>query len=837
MIMKQKATIFEFTSYKFEPTQKRIFFNYKTEFENREPLFFTETLILPEIPIFEEIPSGLLSKIFEGLHLVLGISYYKSYCATKVKTNYSLSKKEAFFWNTVYKKGLGEFFYRNNLNPNISPKFPFEKNAKTVSYQLEKNNKCLVAMSGGKDSIVATELLKEQGFDITTVFTETQKESDLVNKIIKIAGVNSIKTRRILDEKIFQEHKYNGHVPVSAMYAFLGILYAVLYKYSYCIMANEYSSNFGNTKYKGEIINHQWSKSSEFENLFQDYVKNFITPDVHYFSLLRPFYEIRIVELFSKYKKYFPYFSSCNKNFIINQKERGSLWCGQCPKCVFVFTLLSAFLSKKELVDIFKKNLYQEEKLIPLFRDILGFGKIKPFDCVGTFEEAKSALYQASKKFKDDLIIKTFLSKIKKPELLVKEVFRTNFSQNIPAQFRFSGMKNVLILGYGKEGEETKRYIKKNYPNLKIGIADIKLSKNYLEKQTDYDLAVKTPGIPKGSVKIQYTTATNIFFSKIKELGNQVIGVTGSKGKSTTASLISAILKEAGKNVRILGNIGEPMLGALINPIKKDEIFVLELSSYQLDDIQFSPNIAVVTNLFPEHMDYHSGVKNYYEAKKNIIKFQSKEDVFFYNARNKESCQWLKEARAKTVPFIEDNFLDGVTSLLIGGHNRENIRAAVSVAKELNISDEIIKSAIKKFKPLSHRLEFIGEFTGIKFYDDAISTTPESTIEAIKSLSNIDTIFLGGEDRGYNFSQLEKIIKKYKIKNAVIFPDSGKRIKLKGLNIIRTKSMEAAVKFAYKQTRPGKICLLSCASPSYSLWKNFEEKGDLFKKFVKELAK
>ena len=837
--MKLKATIFEFTSYKFEPAQKRIFFNYKTEFKSSGPLFFTETIILPEIPNLEELPSGLLNKIFEGLHLVLGVSYYKSYCATKIKINYSLSKREALFWNTVYKKGLGEFFYRNNLNPKISPKFPFKKDAKTVFYQLEKNNKCLVALSGGKDSIVATEILKEQGFDITTFFTETQKESNFVDKIIEIAGTKSIKARRILDEKVFQEHKYNGHIPVSAVYAFLSILYAVLYKCSNCIMANEYSSNFGNTKYKGEIINHQWSKSSEFENLFQDYIKNFITPDIYYFSLLRPFYEIRIVELFLKYKKYFPHFSSCNKNLIINKKEKRSLWCGECPKCIFVFTLLSAFLSKKELISIFKKNLYQEEKLMPLFRDILGFGKIKPFDCVGTFEEAKSAFYLASKKFKNDLITKTFLPKIKKPEFLVKEVFDTNFSQNIPSQFRFSGMKKVLILGYGREGEVTKKYIKKNYPNLKIGIADIKSGKNYLEKQKDYDVAIKTPGIPKGFVKIQYTTATNIFLAKINQLGNQVIGVTGSKGKSTTASLIYAILKEAGKNVRLLGNIGDPMLGALMNPIKKDEIFVLELSSYQLDDISFSPNIAVVTNLFPEHMDYHSGIENYYEAKKNIIRFQNKTDTFVYNQKNKKLVSWAEEAVSKTIPFIEESFLGGVNFSLIGEHNRENIRAAVSVAKEFSISDDIIKRAIEKFKPLPHRLEFVGEFTGIKFYDDAISTTPESTIEAIKSLKDVDTIFLGGEDRGYNFSQLEKVIKKYKIKNIVLFPVSGKRIlkSERGLNILKTSSMKQAVIFAYKHTEPGKICLLSCASPSYSLWKNFEEKGDLFKKFVKELAK
>ncbi|MDO8739967.1 MAG: UDP-N-acetylmuramoyl-L-alanine--D-glutamate ligase [Candidatus Woesearchaeota archaeon] len=840
--MKSKPTIFEFTSYKFEPTQKRVFFNYKTEFkEKKDTLFFTETIILPETADFEKLPIGFLNKIFESLHLVLGVSYWKSYCATKIKVNYSLSKEEAYFWNIVYKKGLGEFFYKNNLNPKISPKFSFKNNVKPIFYKLDKNNKCLVAVSGGKDSIVATELLKSQNFDITAFFVQTQKESDLVNEIIKISGIKSIKIKRILDKKIFEHHKYNGHVPVSAMYAFLGILCSALYKYSYCIMSNEYSSNFGNTEYKGETINHQWSKSSEFENLFSNYVKNFITPDIYYFSLLRPFYEIRIVELFSKYKKYFTNFSSCNNNFIIQQdklrkKKNKDLWCKECPKCIFVFTLLSAFLSKKELIHIFKKNLYAEKKLIPLFNDILGFGKMKPFDCVGTFKEARVALYLGSKKFKNNLIINTFLPKIKKSESLIKDVFGTNLSLNIPSQFRFSGIKNVLILGYGREGKITEKYIKKNYPNLKIGVADIKLDKNYLKKQKDYDMAIKSPGIPKSFVKINYTTATNIFFSEIKELGNKTIGITGSKGKSTTARLIYFILKESGKNVRILGNIGEPMLKVFLEPIKKDQIFVLELSSYQLDDINFSPNIAVVTNLFKEHMDYHLGAENYYLAKQNIINFQSKNDIFVYNPKYKKLVSWAKESYSKTIPFVRNIPLENLNIPLIGEHNKENIRAAITVAKIFKVPDSVIKRAIENFSGLPHRLEFVGEFAGIKFYDDGSSTNPESAISAIKSLKNIDTIFLGGQDRGYDFSQLEKTIKKYKIRNIVLFPDSGNKIlkSQRNLNVLHTSKMEEAVKFAYKNTKKGSICLLSGGSPSYSLWKDFEDKGNQFKLMVKK---
>jgi len=832
--MEEKATVFKFTSYKFEPDKKQISLSYEQDFLGKEPLIFTETIVLPEVPNLENIDPKLLAKLLEGLHLAAGTSYYKFYCATKIETSYALSKKEADFWNIIYKNGLGEFYFRNKLDPNKSPKFTFDKKIKSQNFCLKKNGKCLVALSGGKDSIVATEILKEQGIDITTIFAETNVKSDFVDTVANQVGGKFLKIQRFLDWQVFQKHKYDGHIPISAVYGFLGIFYAVLYKYSYFIVANEHSSNFGNIKYKGLLINHQWSKSSEFENIFSDYVNNFISPDVKYFSLIRPFYEIRIAELFSKYKKYFPYFSSCNKNFKLKREKMTGLWCGQCPKCVFVFTLLSAFLKKEELLNIFKKNLYQDQSLLPLFKDVLGLGKIKPFDCVGTFEESKTAFIFGSSKFNDDFIVKTLLPKVKIKKETTEALFKMQNAPNIPLQFRFAGVKSVLILGFGQEGEISKKYIEKKYPNVKIGIADKKNGKDYLRLQKDYDLAVKTPGIKKELVKIPYTSATNIFFSETKNLGNKIIGVTGSKGKSTTASLIFSILKEAGKNAKLLGNIGNPMLESLLMPIEKDQIFVVELSSYQLDDIKFSPDIAVITNLFPEHMNYHNGVDNYYNAKKNIINFQEANNVFVYNQSNKKLSAWTKTAKSKTIPFINEGFLNGISLPLIGEHNKENIRAAVAVAKELSISDETIKNAIEKFKPLPHRLEFVGEFKGIKFYDDAISTTPESTIAAIKALKNVDTIFLGGEDRGYNFSHLEKIIKKYKIKNVALFPDSGKKIKVKGLNILETKSMDEAVKFAYKYTTPGKICLLSCASPSYSLWKNFEEKGDQFKKFVKK---
>ena len=840
-----KPSVFEFSKYTFQPSQRRVVFEYKQHFLNGKSIPFTETIILPKVPDSSKTNKELLNAVLQGLHLMIGISYFKFYCSKKVVHHYQLSREKAHFWNTMYKNGLGEFYFKNKLDPKNSPKFSFssfdsaqdKKNKQEKSFKFENTAKILLGFSGGKDSILAAELFKEQGIDFSALFIETNRKIDLVDTIAEKADLKLLKIKRYLDEKVFHQYPYNGHIPISAIFGFLGVFYAVIYGYSYFTVANEYSSNFGNLKYKGININHQWSKSIEFENLFREYVKNFISPDIGYFSLLRPFFEIRIAKMFAKYKKYFPYFAGCNKNFVLIKDGGGEqkIWCGACPKCAFTFVLLSPFLSKKELLSIFKKNLYQDETLLPLLKDILGIGTMKPFDCVGTFEESCAAFTLGAKKFKTDVAVKTLLAKIKIDKKEIDHLFKTEIPSNAPDYLKFLGMENALILGYGKEGKMNEKYLKKNWPKLKITIADEKRSKQYLQGQKHFDIAIKTPGINKSLVKIPYTTATNIFFSKIKELGNNTIGVTGSKGKSTTASLISAILKKAGKKPIFIGNIGNPMLGTLLRPIRKDEIFVIELSSYQLDDIRYSPNVAILTSIFPEHMDFHEGIKNYYKAKKNIVHYQGKNDIFIYNPKYVAVNSWKAKSKVIKVKTNLEQGYRGQTKL-IGSHNQENIQLAITATKALGVKDAITASVIEQFQPLPHRLEFVSEFRGIKFYDDAISTTPESTIMAIQSLKNVDTIFLGGEDRGYDFSQLEKIIKQYKIRNIVLFPKSGNRIKLKGSHILKTKSMKEAVAFAFMVTKPGKICLLSSASPSYSLWKNFEEKGDQFKHFVRKLG-
>ncbi|OGK37608.1 UDP-N-acetylmuramoylalanine--D-glutamate ligase [Candidatus Roizmanbacteria bacterium RIFCSPHIGHO2_12_FULL_41_11] len=398
--------------------------------------------------------------------------------------------------------------------------------------------------------------------------------------------------------------------------------------------------------------------------------------------------------------------------------------------------------------------------------------------------------------------------------------------------------KKILIAGFGREGRATERYLKARIPGINLTITDKKEGAGYLDKQHDYDLVIKTPGIRPELVKAPYTTASNIFFANIGQ--NFTIGITGSKGKSTTASLIAHILNTAGKKAHLVGNIGIPMLEALLKPHSASDIYVIELSSYQLADIKYSPHIAVAVSLFPEHQDYHGGTENYYAAKKNIIKYQTSKDYYLYNSRFPMLQKWASEVKSQAVPFLKNLPFPVSDIPLLGEHNLENVCGAVTAVNLLKVESSALHRAIKTFKPLPHRLEYIGQFAGIHFYDDAISTAPQSTIAALKALKKVDTLLLGGEDRGYDFNSLAVVIKEAGVKNIVLFPDSGKMIgqslknnHIEVAQILETDQMSQAVSFAFQQTLTDGICLLSAASPSYSLWKDFQEKGNQFQHFVK----
>lgn len=452
--MISKATYFSFDSYNISRDAKSIDFNYSIGFDLAKPVHFTSSILLP-LPISEKKQSQPLDVILEPLHLMLGISYWKLYCPKEIRIPYVLDYQQAQFWNTVFTKGMGEFYYRNEIDFRGLVSFPYTKTDQKKSVSFQPENRSLVGVAGGKDSIASVELLKKTGKNITALIFETNHEYPLIRSVHKKMGIPGIYIKHMLDGKLASLNEtgipYNGHIPISAIYAFLGFLISVIYDYSYFIVSNEKSANFGSIIHHGMEINHQWSKSEEFERLFTSYTKAYITPDITYFSLLRPLTELKISSIFAQYTKYFPYFSSCNRNFLSKDSRalhgltRSTGWCGRCPKCAFTFAMLGPWIPRQKLLTIFGHDLFSEKNLVFLYRKLLGVEDIKPFDCVGTFEEVAVALYMMYQKgeYAETPVMKMFVKDIlpgfRNAEKLKKYVLEIADKSNLPDNF-----KNVL---------------------------------------------------------------------------------------------------------------------------------------------------------------------------------------------------------------------------------------------------------------------------------------------------------------------------------------------------------------------------------------------------------
>jgi len=424
--------------------------------------------------------------------------------------------------------------------------------------------------------------------------------------------------------------------------------------------------------------------------------------------------------------------------------------------------------------------------------------------------------------------------------------------------------KKILILGFGREGKDNLFFLRKIFPEKVIGVADqnkkvknkrikkIKwhLGKEYLKSLKKYDIIIKSPGIrneiilphlKKGAL---LSSQTEIFFNCYP---GKIIGITGTKGKGTVSSLIFQILKRAKKNAFLGGNIEKPVLKYLFSA-KKSDLFVYELSSHQLVNLNKSPSIAVFLNLFPAHLDFFKDFNSYKKAKEHICRWQKKEDYIIYNSKDPIVREIVKKSKAKKIAFDKKlknflKFLNPRKIKLKGYFNLLNISAAICVAEIFGIKKEIIKKAIENFKGLPHRLEYVGNFKGIDFYNDSQATVPEATIAAIETFKDdLFTLIAGGYDAGVDYKKLAQKIVKNKIKVLILFRPTGEKIAKEIKNkispkIIFVENMSDAVKLSFSLTPKNKVCLLSPASPSFGLFKNYKERGESFKKLVKKYGK
>lgn len=434
----------------------------------------------------------------------------------------------------------------------------------------------------------------------------------------------------------------------------------------------------------------------------------------------------------------------------------------------------------------------------------------------------------------------------------------------------------IAILGYGGQGQSSLEYW--NSAENRITVCDRdeglqlpdgiegQLGENYLQNLDRFDVLVRTPALHPRDIQAanpdnpdilkKVWSNTNEFFKVCPT--RHIIGVTGTKGKGTTSTLITRILEAAGQTVHLGGNIGTPPLEMLKNGMQATDWVVLELANFQLIDLEFSPAIAVCLMVVPEHMDWHGDFDEYTLAKKQLFVHQNSDDVAIYYADNQVSTDIAHTSNGKILPYcqppgayvsnnkvmIADQTLCSTDELkLLGRHNWQNVCAAVTAVWQITQDTTAIRSVLTDFSGLEYRLEFIRELDGVKYYNDSFGTTPETAIVAMQAFTQPKILILGGSDKGAGYGHLARAVKENNIRCVVTIGQTGPAIAVKlrdegYQNILETSAttMGDVVQAAKQQALPGDIVLLSTGCASFDLFKNYKDRGDQFNQAVQALA-
>lgn len=385
--------------------------------------------------------------------------------------------------------------------------------------------------------------------------------------------------------------------------------------------------------------------------------------------------------------------------------------------------------------------------------------------------------------------------------------------------------KTVLLWGYGLEGKSSENFLKKYCNTIKVDVFEGTRDDLPID---DYDYVIKSPGVPYIYVdEPKITSQTELFLEEFKD---RTIGITGTKGKSTTTSMIYKVLKEnLSEKVCLLGNIGIPCLDAYEEMVN-GAIGVYEMSCHQLANNTVSPHIAIFLNLFEDHLDYYKTRERYFEAKAHIAGYQTENDYFLSG----ETVPGI-ETKAKKI-LIDSNIDEEYELEILGEHNQWNAKVVSYLATKLfDIDASAVRQSLKTFNGLPHRLEKFAVINNVTYYDDSISTIPEATLSAIRSIKDLKTLIIGGMDRGIDYSPLIKAIPSYTELNFIFCYESGKRIYdsvQEYSNCRYVNDLKEAVELAKKITADGSV-VMSPAAASYGYFKNFAERGDYFKKCVR----
>ena len=413
--------------------------------------------------------------------------------------------------------------------------------------------------------------------------------------------------------------------------------------------------------------------------------------------------------------------------------------------------------------------------------------------------------------------------------------------------------KRVLILGFGREGKSTFAFLKKYLPELTLAIADNNVSAfenvdltgvetisgdDYLKSIFAFDVVIKTPGISLkdfDTKDIEITSQTDLFLSQFHD---QTIGISGTKGKSTTTSLIYHLLKSASRDAILTGNIGIPCFDVM-EQIKPDSVIVYELSAHQLEYVHNSPRVGVLLNVFEEHLDHFGTFERYKNAKLNLLRFMQENDTaVIHDALLDDVLSlFVNQTIFSTMQFG----FDEIRLPILGQHNIMNAKAALCACESYGFAAEDMIPYLYTFVPLEHRLECVGTYGGVSFFNDSISTIPQAVIAACQTLKKVDFLLLGGFDRDIDYMPLADFLMANQVPHLLFTGKAGKRM-MKMLvdrgvasQIHTYSSMEEAFEVLKAYAKQGDVCLLSPAAASYDQYKNFEERGRKFKALAKTL--
>lgn len=437
----------------------------------------------------------------------------------------------------------------------------------------------------------------------------------------------------------------------------------------------------------------------------------------------------------------------------------------------------------------------------------------------------------------------------------------------------------IAILGYGSQGQAAYEYW--NSPENQITICDADpslslpdgaasvLGKEYLKNLGAYDLIVRSPGIhPRDIFKAnpettdisdRITSVTNEFF-KVCPTQN-IIGVTGTKGKGTTSTLIAKMLEAAGKKVHLGGNIGIPPLTMLKDPIMPDDWVVLELANFQLIDLKYSPHIAVCLMIVPEHLNWHDGIDEYLDAKRQLFKHQTETDIAIYYANNNYSVSVSQASSAILIPYmaasgaevseggvitIEGQEICSVSDIrLLGKHNWQNVCAAITAVWQVSKEPAVLKTAVTSFAGLPHRLEPVREIDGVRYFNDSFASATGATIAALEAIAGDKIMIIGGYDRGLELEELARAIAKHKddLRRVVLIGASAHKLETElkahgftNYDIVLSRKMGDIVERAKSVARQGDSIVFSPGFASFDMFKNFEDRGLQFKEIVNALT-